>query len=263
MESKNMGQIDLLQELLTEVDALPLLDSNKLDVIRRRTNLLIEKIFGSSSQYKGELNQISFLPWLVPSSDSAARRIWMEGHQRLRNLVGTMIQDLELPTFGLQGSNERPDTDLSDKVFVVHGHDEDMKLSAARVLEQLGLDPIILHEKPDKGRTIIEKFSDYTDVGFAVVLLSPDDLGYQKGVSSDKAKPRARQNVILELGFFLGKLGRDHVLTLYRKTDNFEMPSDYDGVIYTPFDGTENWKFKLVRELKAAGYDVDANALIG
>lgn len=262
MESKNMSHIDLLRELLTEVDELPLLDNNALDLLRRRTNLLIEKIFGSSSQYRAQQNNISFRSWAVPTSKGAARSIWMRGVGQLRNLIGTMIEDIELSTSGLQGVKERPNTDVSDKVFVVHGHDQEMKQSAARALEQLGLKPIILHEKPDKGRTIIEKFSDYADVGFAVVLLSPDDLGYQKSVSYDKAKFRARQNVILELGFFLGKLGRDRVIALHREDECFEMPSDYDGVIYTPFDGNGAWKLKLVQELRAAGYGVDANALI-
>ena len=260
MESKNMDKSDLLRELLTEIDALLPLDENKLDVIRRRTNLLIEKIFGSSSHYIGELTSIIVYIHMAPMINKADG--WKDGQQKFRNLVATMIEDIELAASGLQGGGEFPAMEVSDKVFVVHGHDEDMKQSVARVLGQLGLDPVILHEKPNKGRTIIEKFSDYADVGFAVVLLSPDDLGYPARMTTDKARPRARQNVILELGFFLGKLGRDRVFALYRRTDDFDMPSDYDGVIYAPFDEDEAWKLKLVQELRAAGYDVDANALI-
>lgn len=151
----------------------------------------------------------------------------------------------------------------NNQIFVVHGHDEEMKQSVARIIEKLGLKPIILHEQPHQGRTIIEKFTEYADgVSFAVVLLSPDDKGYKKDRSSEAAKFRARQNVILELGFFLGKLGRNNVVALFKNESNFELPSDYDGVLYTPFDNSGRWQFDLVRELKSAGYDVDANKLV-
>jgi len=147
------------------------------------------------------------------------------------------------------------------KVFVVHGHDEEMKQAVARTLETLELTPVILHEKPDGGRTVIEKFTDYSDVDFAVILLSPDDVGHAANEPAETQKSRARQNVVLELGFFLGKLGRSKVLPLYRKHDDFDMPSDYHGVLFTEYDGGGVWKFKLVQELAAIGVDVDANRL--
>jgi predicted nucleotide-binding protein len=161
-------------------------------------------------------------------------------------------------TVGETGETKSP----SKRIFIVHGRSKDMKEAVARVLEKLGLEPIILHEKPNKGRTLIEKFTDYSDVGFAVVLLSADDMGYQEGHSPEEAKPRARQNVIFELGFFIGKLGRERVVPLYRKLKAFELPSDYDGVVYTPYDLLGAWKTELVRELRACGYEVDANKLI-
>lgn len=95
----------------------------------------------------------------------------------------------------------------SKDIFIVHGHDEAARESATRFLEKLDLNPIILHEKPNQGQTIIEKFETNSNVGFAVILLTPDDLGASK-VSPMETKPRARQNVILELGYFLGKLCR-------------------------------------------------------
>ena len=154
---------------------------------------------------------------------------------------------------------------MSTKVFIVHGHDDAMKQSVARTLEKLKLEPIILHEQPDSGKTIIEKLEGHAISGFAVILLSPDDMGYLKDEKAkDKgaknAKPRARENVILELGYFVGSLGRDKVMALKRGND-LEVPSDLSGVVYTPFDDHGAWEMKLVRELKAAGYIVDANAL--
>ena len=147
----------------------------------------------------------------------------------------------------------------SKKVFVVHGHNEAVREKVAGLLRQLDLDPVILHERPSRGRTIIEKVEDNADVGFAVVILTPDDVGAPKDVQYD-LKPRARQNVILELGFFICKLGRERVCTL--KKSGVEAPSDYDGVVYTELDDGDAWRFELVRELKAAGFDVDANRVL-
>ena len=146
-----------------------------------------------------------------------------------------------------------------NKVFVIHGHDEAARETVARFLEKLGLEPVILHEQANKGRTIIEKFEDHADVAFAVVLLTPDDMGGLKDKETE-LKPRARQNVILELGFFLGKLGRQRVCPLVK--GDMETPSDYDGVVYTRLDDAGAWKMKLVQELKAADFDVDANKVI-
>ena len=152
---------------------------------------------------------------------------------------------------------ERRSKPSTNKVFVVHGHDNAMKLDVARTLEKLDLKPIILHEQPNRGRTIIEKLADHSDVDFAVVLLSPDDRGFSKAKGPKTAKDRARQNVLVELGDFVGKLERSSVCALVK--GDVEVPSDFDGVVYTKFEG--DWKSELVKELRAAGYSVDANRL--
>jgi len=183
-----------------------------------------------------------------------------------RGFLVSLVEELEkYPKHSLTATAEEaetPDIGLSQGIFIVHGHDEAMKQTVARTLEKLGLEAVILHEKPNEGRTIIEKFMDYSGVSFAVVLLSPDDLGFHKHQEPKNAKLRARQNVIFELGFFIGKIGRDRVLVLYQQKENFEMPSDYSGVLYTPYDNAGRWQYNLVKELKACGYDVDANKLI-
>jgi predicted nucleotide-binding protein len=150
--------------------------------------------------------------------------------------------------------------EIVKEIFIIHGHDEEMKQGVARILSQLGLVPIILHEQPNSGRTIIEKFEDHAATGFAVALLSPDDKGFRSSEKSSSAKSRARQNVVLELGYFVGKLGRSKVVALVR--GDVEIPSDFAGVVYTPYDASGRWKFDLVKELKAAGYEVDANEII-
>lgn len=150
---------------------------------------------------------------------------------------------------------------FGDKVFIVHGHDKAAKESVARFLEHLGLDVVILHEKPNKGRTIIEKLLEEsdTDVGYAVVLLTPDDVG-KLASEEGEPSPRARQNVIFELGLFVAKLGRQRVHALYK--EGVEVPTDYLGVLYTPLDDDGAWQIKLAMELQAIGFDIDLNKLV-
>ena len=144
----------------------------------------------------------------------------------------------------------------SNRVFVVHGHDDAALQGLARFLEKLGLEAIILKEQPDQGRTIIEKFENTADdIGFAVVLLTPDDIG--ASVKAETSDARARQNVVFELGYFAAKLGRGRVCLL--RKGHVEIPSDLYGVIYTDMDPADGWKAKLVGELKAAKLDFDAN----
>lgn len=144
------------------------------------------------------------------------------------------------------------------RIFLVHGRDNELKETTARFLGNLGLDPVILHEQANKGQTIIEKFEANSDVAFAVVLITPDDVGALAG-EEEKLKKRARQNVLFELGFFIGKLGRRRVIALLK--DEIEIPSDFDAVVYTKVDGNDDWKYKLAKELKAGGLNIDLNKI--
>jgi predicted nucleotide-binding protein len=128
--------------------------------------------------------------------------------------------------------------------FLIHGHNQELKLEVARFLENdLKRKVIILHEQPSKGKTIIEKFESYSDVDFAVALWTADDIGNKK--INDGLNKRARQNVVFETGFFIGKIGRENVIILYE--DGVEFPSDYSGVIFIPLIG--NWKDELRKEI--------------
>jgi predicted nucleotide-binding protein len=141
-------------------------------------------------------------------------------------------------------------------IFVVHGRDEGAKESTARFLEKLGIIAVILHEQPNLGKTLIEKLEHYSNVPFAIVLLTPDDEGRAKGGAT--LNSRARQNVVLELGYFVGLLGRKHVCALYK--GGVELPSDYDGVVWIDMD--TDWRLLLARELRAAGFAVDMNLVV-
>ncbi len=145
----------------------------------------------------------------------------------------------------------------SSKIFVVHGREEAPRHAVARFLDRLGFQPIILHEQPNQGRTIIEKIEAHSDVGFAVIILTPDDMGNLKG---EEPRPRARQNVILELGYFIGKLTRKRVFTLTGA--DLEVPSDWQGVVAVPYDAAGGWEKKLAHELDAAEYNIDWNKVM-
>jgi predicted nucleotide-binding protein len=142
------------------------------------------------------------------------------------------------------------------KAFVVHGHDDGARDSVACLLGTLGIEAIILSEQPSEGRTVVEKLEHYSDVGFAIVLLTPDDEGRKTGA---EMRPRARQNVVFELGYFIAKLSRQRVCPLYK--GDLELPSDFHGVVYIQLDDAGYWRYKLAEELGAAGYTIDKNKI--
>ena len=146
---------------------------------------------------------------------------------------------------------------ISDKIFIVHGHDGDTKLQVAEFVERItGERPVILHEQADSGRTVIEKFEEHaSEAGFAIILLTADDAG--KAKNAPQLNLRARQNVVLEFGYFMAKLGRSRVVALYEA--GVELPSDVSGVLYKSLAG--NWHTGLAQELKAAGIEIDFSKL--
>ncbi|WP_423708844.1 TIR domain-containing protein [Undibacterium sp. WLX3042] len=144
------------------------------------------------------------------------------------------------------------------KVFVVHGHDEIAKTNLEVFLHEIGLEPVVLHRQADEGLTIIEKFEKHSDVGYAFILLTPDEVSYvkadeQKGDDARQKEYRARPNVIFEFGYFVGKLGRSRVCCLY--TGDVSLPSDVSGMIYKEFKNSiEEVAYSIIKDLKASGY---------
>lgn len=179
----------------------------------------------------------------------------------IRSITGQMIipfvRDYRAFVENKDSVRPRLTAKMSNRIFIVHGHDNYARETVARFLEKIGFDAIILHEQANKGRTIIEKVEAESDVGFAVVLLTPDDVGSVQGGTPE---PRARQNVILELGYFIGRLGRERVCALKRGT--LDIPSDFTGVVWTEMDDSNGWRTLLARELMAAGYDIDWNKVM-
>lgn len=148
------------------------------------------------------------------------------------------------------------------KVFVVYGHDSEARTQLEAMLRRWELDPLILDQLPSEGATIIEKLERYTqDVNFAVVLATPDDIGYRAN-HEDELAYRARQNVVLELGMMLAKLGRKNVAILMKQQDKMERPSDIQGLIYIPFkDSVTDGAVLLAKEMSAQGYNIDVKKL--
>lgn len=139
-------------------------------------------------------------------------------------------------------------------VFIIHGHDGHLKTEVQLLLHRAGVNNIVLHEQADKGRNIVEKLIEETDsANFAIALLSPDD-------ELNDGTKRARQNVILEIGYFLGKLGKSRVRLL--KKGDVEMPSDLSGILYENYDESGSWKIKICKELQAVGIFVDLEAIV-
>lgn len=178
---------------------------------------------------------------------------------KLESLID-IIQESDEPAADdsiVAAENELEAVAFSDEVFIVHGHDNGSREAVARFLATLGLRPVILHEQASRGQTVIEKVEAHGDVGFAVVLLTSDDVG---GISEDQLAPRARQNVILELGYFIGRLGRERVCAL--RQNGVEVPSDFNGVVYVELAANDAWKIQLARELREAGYLIDWNKVM-
>lgn len=186
------------------------------------------------------------------------REVGASSDQYTENITNDILKEAKhsLDTDGLGLKKEMQTS--SNKVFIVHGRDMLLRTQVENVLRALGLEPIILQEQANIGKTIIEKIEECTDVGFGIVLYTPCDEGRLKSEDGE-LKPRARQNVVLEHGYLMGKLGRERVCCLV--SDDVEFPSDIQGVVYTSAKNVGQWKYDLAKELKAAGFDIDMNKL--
>jgi predicted nucleotide-binding protein len=173
--------------------------------------------------------------------------------EHFTDITAKVFADARSSAFPAGSSTPPSNRDLS-KVFIVHGRDDLAKIDAARFIEKLGFEAIILHEQASSGQTIIEKIEAHTNVGFAVVLYTPCDVG---GLANEPQRSRARQNVVFEHGYLIGKLGRHNVSALVK--GDVEIPNDISGVVYVALDQPGAWRITVAKELRKAGYAVDLN----
>ena len=236
-----------------------------LEELIQQGEKLVPQGGGVMTGYNGHL-QSEYLAWRVQAL-SALNQVGapvtqtlleIKGDQRSQYFYSSSVQKI---LGGLKGAlalvekgslsdsvvTTTPKLGQSERVFIVHGRDAGTKNLVARFLQSLGLTPVILHEQANHGLTIIEKFEQHADVGFAVVLLTPDDVG---GPQTEEValEPRARQNVIFELGYFIGRLGRDRVCAITK--GGVDIPSDYSGVLYIPLDDLGEWMTALAKEIR-------------
>lgn len=178
------------------------------------------------------------------------------------NVQGKNTEEIE-NLLGLGSSNNGNENKIyHEEVFIVYGHDEEAKTQLEAMLRRWGLKPLILDQLPSEGQTIIEKLEKHTsNANFCIVLATPDDIGYRKKHEDEKAF-RARQNVVLELGMMLSKLGRDRVAILLKNQEDMERPSDIQGLIYVPYnDEIKEAGVILAKEMSRKGYDIDIRNL--
>ncbi len=264
-----MNKIDAikkLNELISRLNSLPhFVDggpNHEFDKWKRNCKLAIKKIFDES--YVEEFSKIKFVPSMIYLGMD--RSDFIKGHNKGREKakakLESFIEEIEdywdEPTIDNTSDFKIENTKILEKskVFIVHGHDELAKTEIARYLEKLNIEPIILHEQASESKTVIEKIEKYgNEVGFAVVLYTECDVG---GKCENTLQSRARQNVILEHGYFIAHLGRKNTCALVK--GKVETPSDISGVVYVPMNDS-SWHLDLAKELKSSGYEIDFNKL--
>lgn len=171
------------------------------------------------------------------------------------NFVGYLTQAIEdIVNANPEKSREKPKLVDGGTVFIIHGHDALLKTEVQLLMHRAGVQSVVLHEMADRGRTIIEKLVGETErAGYAIALLTPDDL-------TEGGQGRARQNVILEIGYFLGKLGKERLRMIVK--EGVEVPSDLQGILYEKHDANGAWRMKLLKEMRTVGIFVDLQSVI-
>ena len=221
--------------------------------------VLLSRLFDNTSVAEYDYTNFDDFPGYIGGSPSFSEELGLYQKKGMDSSLNSLegIRDrLEL----YDESSDAPQFAFGDEVFIVHGHDDEAKEMVARFVENLGVEATILHERANRGQTIPEKFEEHAgEAGFAIILLTPDDVGGSQD-EANNLKPRARQNVVLELGYFWGRLGRGRVCVLHK--GGVELPSDMQGLLYVPMNSPDEWQLPLAREMKQAGLPIDLNKLV-
>lgn len=261
MAADIIGQLSALAEKTGALQYHKSDSKNELDMAQRRAKALLRTLFGPDNPHLEDMEKIRYAPAVTFAGMSEHYYVdaWNRGRDRFANLLRAAVEEA-----AYQGTREpkRERTESSStKVFVVHGHDEALTQAVCRMISSLGAEPVVLREVTSRGMTIIEKLETHGDVKYAVVLLTPDDKLVLLTSDGERCLTRARQNVVLELGYFMGRLGRGRVAALRVREPTFDVPSDYDGVAWIEADAAGAWRYNLGKELRDAGYPVDLNRL--
>lgn len=242
---------DLLQKNVTSEDPAFIAWHTKAERFIRR-------YYGDGPEFKDFSDaEFGLMVWTSYTTHNDAVQACREGIVATRAKFGVYLDEMEdtdsLDKIKCENIDCRGNEDYS-RVFIVHGHDGELKQEVARILEKQGIEAVILSEQANLGNTIIEKFEKYSDVSAAICLFTGDDFG--RANKEEEFNYRARQNVVFEAGYFIGKLGRKNVILL--ANSDIEMPSDLAGVVYS---SNKMWKLEVLQELKAMGFEIDMNKL--
>jgi predicted nucleotide-binding protein len=226
---------------------------------KAKVDAVIQGALGKDSETLREFRDLRYHlgVWTgAPGEAQEDARFFSSAVMNAAALIDAAIYQLELqnePDDGLPSPQEQ---ETRDPIFVVHGRDSARKYELMRLLDRAVEPPaIILHEEANGGTMILEKFERHAQAAsFAIVLLTADDEGRLRGDDTRPLSPRARQNVIFELGVFMALLGRAHVAVL--KDPSVEGPSDINGLVYIQLDAAGAWRHALLKELRSAGITV-------
>ena len=245
-----------LRKLYNEIDELKNKDSSSdsdFKAWKTDVQLSLSGLYGENSIQFKNFNSRHFSPMVI-GGNTDWHKPYVRDLETTKKEFERYICDFEEEGINTNMGKNRTS---NNKVFIVHGHDGELKEKVARRLEQQGIEAIILSEQVNRGRTIIEKLEAYSDVNVAIILFTQDDLGVAKEEKGNE-KYRARQNVVFEAGYFMGYLGRENIIMI--ADENVEIPGDLSGMVYTTRD---SWEFEMLKELNAAGLKVNMNKLLG
>jgi predicted nucleotide-binding protein len=229
------------------------------------TDVVLRNAVGDDDQLVADFRKIKYTlgMWTESTPQSRFDAAKRSGVLRGVALLEAAIKHLEMEDDDepAQQSEPEPPMQARTEIFIVHGHDDARKEAVARFVHELtGRKPIILHEQSSGGKTIIEKLEKYAaTTAFAVIIATGDDVGRSATDPEDANRPRARQNVVLELGYFYGLLGRNNVVLLF--DPGVERPSDTDGILHIQIDEGRGWRIDLANEIEEAGIEVDKSAI--
>lgn len=254
-----MTDYEKFKKIYDEIDSLiekkVTSSDNEFITWHKKAERFIQKKYGDNTELKDFKNtHFSLIVWTFNETHSDYVNACRSGLESTKAVFEVYLEEMKDEII-LKDGVQTPQRNKNNqflKVFIVHGHDGELKESVARMIEKQGIEAIILSEQANKGATIIEKFEANSDVGAAICLFTADDSG--KGNKESDYRKRARQNVVFEAGYFMGKLGRKNVIMIADK--EIEIPSDMQGVVYS--DNTY-WQVAVLKELKEIGFNVDMN----
>lgn len=250
-----MNGYEKLKKLYDEIDNLikqrVTSDTPSFITWRTKTERTLNSIYGNGKELEDFL-QTNFSVIIFTDDENDYVNACKYGLEETKAVLQAYLDELEEEEHTQPNINRTKTFSHKEKAFIVHGHNAELKQEVARMLEKQNITAIILSEQVNGGTTIIEKIEKYSDIDVAICLFTADDIG--RGEKEQENNKRARQNVVFETGYFMGKLGRQNIIIL--ADSGIEIPSDLSGIVYTD---NAHWQIEVLKELRSMGFDIDMN----